>query len=112
MPKRDNPEQAGDDMTSDEILAVVNAIRAMTGKARQRTMQAERAYPEFKERYPFLFDMVCSDDFDMGRFHWMMALKDRVEKQKNMTHEQASIQVGQALYDVYVKDKVPERKDE
>lgn len=108
MPKRDNPESgATSDMTSEEIMNIVNAIREMRGRSRQRTMQAERDYPEFKERYPFLFDMVCSDDFDMARFQWMMQLKDRVENNR-VTHEKASVEVGQVLFDKYIKDKVPD----
>jgi len=75
MSKRDRTDVDSDGLSSDEIYAIVRDIRAMTGSVKERTIAAGKKYPEFSERYPFLFDMVCADYFDEGRFKYMMDMK-------------------------------------
>lgn len=104
MPKRPDPEPY-EGLTADEIVAIVRDVRAIAGRQRDRAREAEKRYPEFKERYPFLFDMVCADTFDERRFQYMIQMKARVDAAQ-MTQEQASKRIGQDLYNVYVKDRV------
>lgn len=109
MPKRSEPEPPTDGLSNDEIIAIVNDIRAIQARPKDRERTAAKRYPEFRERYPFLFDMVCGESFDYNRFQYMMALKANVDRSQ-ITHEQASTKVGQDLYNVYVRDKVPDKK--
>ena len=104
MPKRPEPEPCGA-LSSEEIVAIVNDIRAISGHAKSREREAAKRYPEFQQRYPFLFDMVCSDAFDYSRFQYMMQMKARVDAAQ-MTPDQASGKIGQDLFNVYVKNKV------
>jgi hypothetical protein len=101
MPKRPEPEPC-DSLSSDEIVTIVNDIRAIGGRAKDRAREAAKRYPEFHQRYPFLFDMVCADDFDYGRFQYMIQMKTRVDATQ-MTQEQAATKIGQDLFNVYVK---------
>lgn len=109
MPKRPEPEPNTSDLSNEEIVAIVNDIRAIQARPKDRERTAAKRYPEFRERYPFLFDMVCGESFDHGRFQYMMNLKATVDRSQ-MTQEQASIKIGQDLYNVYVRDKVPDIK--
>jgi len=104
MPKRPEPEPCGA-LSSEEIVAIVNDIRAISGHAKSREREAAKRYPEFQQRYPFLFEMVCSDAFDPSRFQYMMQMKARVDAAQ-MTQDQASGKIGQDLFNVYVKGKV------
>jgi len=101
MPKRPEPEPCGA-LSSDEIFAIVNDIRTIGGRTKDRSREAAKRYPEFQQRYPFLFDMVCADDFDYQRFQYMMNMKARVDATQ-MTQEQAATKIGQDLFNVYVK---------
>lgn len=107
MPKRPEPEPC-EALSAQEIFAIVGDIRAIAGRPKDREREAARRYPEFQARYPFLFDMVCAEDFDHDRFHYMMRMKARVDAAQ-LTQEQASQCIGQALYDTYVRDRVPKR---
>lgn len=109
MSKRDRAGMESDGLPSDEIYAIVRDIRAMPGTVKERTIAAGKKYPEFSERYPFLFDMVCAEYFDEGRFKYMMDMKTAIDNGK-MNTEQASRKVGQSLYNDYVADKVPQKK--
>ena len=105
MPKRPEPEPSSG-LSSEEIFTIVNDIRSIGGSPKDRERTASKRYPEFQQNYPFLFDMVCSATFDYTRFEYMMNLKASVDQAK-LTQEQAAIKVGQDLFDVYVKDKLP-----
>lgn len=109
MPKRPEPEPSTDSLSNEEIIGIVNDIRAIQARPKDRERTAAKRYPEFRERYPFLFDMVCGESFDYQRFEYMMNLKANVDRAK-LTQEQASVKVGQDLYNVYIRDKVPDAK--
>jgi hypothetical protein len=107
MSKRGHHEvSATDDMPLDQICEVVLAIRKLTGPARVRKIEAQKTYADFERRYPMLFATACADDFDMDRFVYMMQMKMRID-QRELTAEQASIEVGQTMFDRFVAPNLP-----
>lgn len=93
------------ELSNEELLVIVGVARAFEGSAKERRGMMERKYPDFLARYPFLFDMACQDNFDMERFQYMLNMRARVMGQ-DMSHYDASKEIGQKMFDVYVKDKV------
>jgi hypothetical protein len=103
MTKRDRLEEHG--LDSDEMLRIVSEMCAYEGNERRKRAEFEVKYPDFVDRYPVLFKMACEPNFDVGRFKYMIGLRDDVLSRKT-TLEDASKEVGQKMFDVYVKDKV------
>lgn len=93
------------ELSNAELLAIVDVARGFHGSVKERRSMMERKYPDFASRYPFLFDMVCQDDFDMDRFKYMLDMRAMVNAH-NMSHYDASKEIGQKMFDIYVKDKV------
>jgi hypothetical protein len=62
-------------------------------------------YPLFAEHYPTLLELSLKDNFDMTRLEYMLRLKDNIDNETISQHD-ASVHVGQHLYDKYVKDKI------
>lgn len=97
--------------TSEEIMRIVDDIRScidggmVAGGENARRQQFEKKYPEFADRHRHLFDMVCEDEFDRDRLKYMLAMRDSIEKNK-ISFEDASKEVGQKMFDVYVKPKI------
>jgi hypothetical protein len=92
----------------DEICEVVIDIRKIGGTAKQRRLNAQKKYPEFEKRFPFLFDKACEDDFDMDRFTFMVNMKMKIDN-KEVNLEDASVKVGQVMYDTYVAPNVDDK---
>jgi hypothetical protein len=103
--KRSIEEVSQTELRIDEICEVVLDIRAMPGTAKQRMLSAQKKYPEFEKRYPFLFEKACADDFDMERFTYMVGLKMKID-QNQISHHDASVEVGQNMYDHYIAEKI------
>lgn len=104
--KRKAMDPIGDDqMDSATINAIVAEIVAHSGTAKDKEARFERKYPAFVERYPFLFALACAPDFDAHRFNYMMSLREQVQS-RDRTAEDASKEVGQVLFDEYVKPMV------
>lgn len=97
--------------TSDEILRIVDDIRdsmtqgTVAGGENARRQHFEKKYPEFADRHRHLFDMVCENEFDRDRLKYMLEMRDSIEK-KDISFENASKQIGQKMFDVYVKPKI------
>lgn len=106
--KRERLDEEG--MTRNEILHIVNAVAALNKPMREKRKYCQSTYPDFVDRYPMLFEKVCEDGFDMNRFLYMMGLKEQIET-KVHTVESASAEVGQALFNTYVKPIVDMSKE-
>jgi hypothetical protein len=106
MLKRTRTELADSfSLSSAEILAIVKEIRAFPGSNKVKERHFSQLYPEFVERYTNLFELACEPSFDMARLEYMLGLRDRIVA-KEQTVEEASKEVGQTLFDVYVKPKL------
>jgi len=96
-------------MSSDAIISIVTKMRndsSVVGKTAEEKEEVFGAmYPAFKERYPMLMEMACADDFDAQRFQYIMHMRDQVMN-KERTVDNASEEIGQKLFNVYVKPKV------
>lgn len=107
--KRDRVDDDG--LPINEIMHIVKDVASQNKSMREKQKYCKRIYPDFVDRYPMLYEKVCEDDFDMNRFMYMMSLKEKIERREH-TVESASIEVGQKLYDVYVKPIVDKNKEQ
>jgi hypothetical protein len=100
--KRNTSDRDRDDMSSQEIIAIVEEIRASPLKQKEKESAFERKYPEFYKSYSAILQMACQPDFDREQFAYMMAMRERI-REKNISFDEASKEVGQNLYDKFVK---------
>ncbi len=107
MTKR--PLEQGDFMMNDEIMRIVEEIQADSSDATTRFHKYKARYPEFASRYPNLFESCCEPKFDMDRLRYMLNLKASIDN-KQITHEKASVEVGQRLFTEYVNPIVNDQK--
>lgn len=99
-------------MTTEEIKKIVMEMVCAAGTVKEKDAIFHRRYPEFAERYPALFEMACTPGFDIQKLFFMLELRDKIDARER-TVEDASKEVGQALFDEYVKpiiDKTPPNK--
>ena len=101
--------EQGEFMMNDEILRIVEEIQADPSDATTRFHKFKARYPEFVTRYPNLFDSCCEPNFDMQRLRYMLNLKASIDN-KETTHEQASVEIGQRLFAKYVNPFVKDQK--
>lgn len=94
------------DLSSDAIRAIVREIIASRGTEKEKVAKFEKVYPDFAMRYSVLFKLACAPDFDMPRLDYMLGLRDQITNNER-TLENASVEVGQTLFDHYVKPIVP-----
>lgn len=66
-------------------------------------------YPKFANKYPLLFNMCCTDNCDTVRVRSMLALLGDVETSRITQHD-ASVAVGQDLYNAYIQPVLSEKK--
>lgn len=91
-------------MSSDIIRIVrdiVNTSSMLRSVADSKDIHTNK-YPEFAKAFPVLFTSACEPNFDFVRFMYMMNMRDKIFNQAT-TVEDASKEVGQALFDEYVK---------
>lgn len=99
-------EDTTDHISTQEIQKIVLEIACAAGTPKEKENTFRRRYPEFAERYPALFEMVCLPTFDMAKLQYMLQLREQV-MQKERTIDDASKEVGQSLFDEYVKPVLP-----
>jgi len=63
-------------------------------------------YSNFAEKYPKLFDMICSDNCDDNLLNKMLSAK-RLVNNGSMSQHDASVKVGQDLVNKYVIPNLP-----
>jgi hypothetical protein len=89
-------------------IEIVKSLKAQ-GKLMGEVEQDPRL-TEFVARYPALFKMLFKIDINNeAALRTMLALLERMGSGQ-MTQDQASVVVGQRLYDTYIKDKIGEDK--
>jgi hypothetical protein len=94
--------------------AEVERVRSIATKIRQSTVPNKAIYfsstfSNFKTRYPLLYDMVCSDRCDDSMLNYMLSMVEKISE-GNKTSDDASVDVGQALFDRYVGSVVDVEK--
>ena len=96
-----------DGLPSDEIIRIVKEIQNSKLSVQSRQTFFRKKYNKFAERYSSLFEMACRPDLEMDKLEYMIRLRDRVNSGKT-TLENASKNVGQRMFDEYVKPLVNE----
>lgn len=91
-------------MDATTILQIVESIYTSKYEG-DKKQKFQKEYTDFAKEKPVLFEMACTKDFDFERFKSMLVLKESIEKGKISQHD-ASVKVGNVLYDAYVKNKI------
>lgn len=100
---------ADEELSSDEILTIVRDIMTAPLTVKDKARVYRTKYPEFAERYEHLFNMACEPNFEFEKLEYMIRLREKVNTGR-MTFENASKQVGQKMFDEYVKPMVDKQK--
>jgi hypothetical protein len=69
-----------------------------------------KIYPSFKETHPILFSMSCKQNIDKNMFEYIVSMVTKIKDNK-IKNEDATIEVGQKLFDKYVKPLVVSEKN-
>lgn len=110
--KRVHNDVSNDDhFDSDTLMEITKDISGYNGRQKDKERVFSKKYPEFQDRYPVLFELACSDDFDPQKFEYMIKLRNQVMN-KERTVEDASVEVGKKMFDVYVGKNVGEKKSD
>ena len=97
------PDYMDDSQLSQETIRnIVSDIQKTPQNKEKRIEYFSMKYPEFYEKYPILFDMACRDVFDYEKFNYMMRIREQIAA-KERTIEHASVEVGQKIFDMYMK---------
>jgi hypothetical protein len=101
--------ETAEQMTNEEIIAIIETMVSQPGSAKEKQRLFQKSFPEFTEKYPTLFQMACEPDFNMERLVYMLSMREAVSAQKISQH-QASVNVGENLFQEYVKPLVEQKK--
>lgn len=97
-----------DFMPTDEIMRIVYEIQADPSTETVRFNKYKTRYADFATRYPNLFMSCCAPDFDINRLEYMLRMKNAVDNRR-ITQEAASAQIGEKMFNQYVKPIVDEQ---
>lgn len=88
----------------DRIRQIVIAIQQ--SNVTDKSAYFEHKYANFKKKYPMLFELACKEEkMDMGTFEFMLSMLQKM-KTNDLTQHDASVNVGQLLYDKYIHDNI------
>lgn len=101
-------------MDSNTIVEAFLAIQAYdnlpVGPAKE--IHFENVYPDFKKSYPYLYHKACTDaSMDVERLKYMLQIRDMMTNE-TISSEDASKQVGQTFFDMYVKPMLASKDEE
>lgn len=85
------------------ILRIVKEITSSTVENKEEYF-AEK-YENFKTKYPVLYDVACRPGIDMANLEYMINLLGKMHDHRLSQHD-ASVNVGQMLYDKYIDGMV------
>jgi hypothetical protein len=89
-------------LSNAEIMEIIKDIRNSTLSSKQREEHFEKKYSDFSDRYPYLFNMACSESFDEATLNYILTMREKVTSNK-MSEFDASKVVGQKFFDKYMK---------
>lgn len=107
--KRSAEDSMVEDMPVEEIRAIVQDIANSNGSVKDKERVFKAKYSYFVERYPMLFKMVCTPNFDMARLEQIFAMMANV-RSNDMSYDDASKQFGQQMFDTYIKPNLGKLK--
>jgi hypothetical protein len=91
-----------------EIRKIINKITNSSISNKETHFSDE--YPQFKKKYPGLFDMACNDKLNKQNLEYMLSMLEKMENEK-MSQYDASAQVGTMLYQKYVEPNLPAKQN-
>ena len=91
----------------DQIRRIINKITTSSIKNKETHFSDE--YPDFKKKYPGLFEMACNNRLNHQNLDFMLSMLQKMENEK-MTQYDASAQVGTMLFQKYVEPNLPATK--
>jgi hypothetical protein len=95
-------------MTPIEIFQQVEQIRDMI-KNGVDISEIDEKFPDFKSKYPILYDSAVSQKFDMQNFKFMIE-QLQIMKDNKISQNTASEHVGTMLFDKYVGPRINQQK--
>ena len=91
-------------LPAEKIKAIVTAIRNAHVDNKQEYFESK--YANFKKKYPKLFEMACSNEpMEMSNLDFMLSMLTKM-KHDDMTQHDASVHVGQFMYDKYIHENI------
>ena len=90
----------------DDVAKIVKEIQE--SKRPNKHDYFEQKYPEFAEKYERLFEVACERKLDLQQLSVMLRLADKVKSEEVSQHE-ASVAIGQNLYNQYVRPKLAKK---
>lgn len=90
------------------VRTTVTLIKTLK-KQRKSKYEVFSIMPDFCEKYPALFNMAYDegDAMDSNRLEMMLRMTERIAS-GNDTFKRASEEIGQTMFDEYVKPRIPE----
>lgn len=96
---------------TEHILEIVKCIRESNVPNKEEYF--ENRYQIFKKKYPQLYKAICTEEkFDMDNLRFMLNMLHNVQVKKETTLYNAEVQIGEMLFNKYVKQNVPNMKAE
>lgn len=89
-------------MNSQELKQLTAEIRDKYNR-KQKIFKDD--YKDFSEKYPSLYNLCISDDFDQKQLDYFLYKLSQVEN-KTVNQHDASVAIGGLLVDKYVKTKL------
>ncbi len=88
----------------EKIKAIVHAIRSTD--VENKSVYFDSKYGNFKKKFPKLYEMACSrEPMDMTNLDFMLSMLTKM-KDDNVSQHDASVEVGQFMYDKYIHDNI------
>ena len=94
-----NPADDLEHLDKEVILEIAEKI--IGSNVPNKEAYFEDKYVHFKTKYPVLYKACCSPNFDVKMLKYMLSMLDNVKSNKT-TQEDASVTVGQKLFDKFV----------
>lgn len=95
-------------MPREEIESIVHEIQTAKG-VKNKEKHFEVKHSAFKAQYPHLYKMACTDNMNMSMFRMMLDMLDKINAQTTTSND-ASVEVGQQLFQAFVKPNLKDAK--
>lgn len=98
------------EVDTQHILDIAKCIRESNVPNKEEYFKDR--YQIFKKKYPQLYKKICSDEtFDMENLKFMLHMLHDIQAKKETTYD-AEVQIGQMLFNKYVKNNVSNMKSQ
>lgn len=86
-----------------ELRKLISEIKE--SKQSNKEQHFGNLYPEFKKKYPVMFKLACNGQLDKQNIEFMLTMLEQVQNKEKSQHD-ASVVVGQMLFDKYVDPQI------